>query len=617
MRDIMRGTPIRPQTHITGDVGQTAVALIFKEWGWTADIVRSDYGEDIDCNIFVDNRRTALHFRCQVKSSADATESVRQTASGDFCISIATSICKAWLLSYFPVLLIVYDGATRQAFWTDVTAQIRENLAALSQDTMTLHVSREKPLHEAKNEIFALVRNFYARLLRLSSTALECEVFPILMPGYRAISLRQDLDARRQAWLSQAIEAGSVQRHRDSLPAWATSIKTLEGPYLYGWKVKFSGDDLDGFTDVLCESLGNFPVSFDEGEWIAFVCSPIRFSAKDDVGTGGTFWNRELTDWWSYARIGTEITSDYDYAFAIPEGFLRQIGRRARSWEVFHHVDPQRDVSIQLFASAATTPAYRSQVSTYRQHVLGQFLPWTCPQNAISELQALLRPLQLVFREVPGAPQGSGSKSGVICTVFFEPRLGLFGIAGSWAEFTRGSVRTLLDEANVFAKLPGQEGPREITDIILGMLGDALADPPDQVLVTERHYIAGLPLDQANRVIIVERFRRANGLSIEKVEHVLTECKEQISSEFPELRSVDASWGIIEFPPYEIIQLSVSWVPPLEESSAYSFERLEPLILGAFDRILPCQETEDDLLSSTYGVLKFASELYFEGDCLY
>ena len=148
------------------------------------------------------------------------------------------------------------------------------------------------------------------------------------------------------------------------------------------------------------------------------------------------------------------------------------------------------------------------------------------------------------------------------------------------------------------------------------MFGDALSDPLDQVLVSERHYTAGLPLDQANRVVVVERFHRTDGSS-EDVEQVLAKCREQIPSKLPGLRSVDVSWGIVEFPPYEIAQLSVSWVPPLEESSACSFERVEPLILGAFDRILPRQETQEEHLRSTHNILKFAGDLYFEGDRLY
>jgi hypothetical protein len=613
----MSDTPIRPQTHITGDVGQTAIALVFKEWGWTADIVQSDYGEDVDCNIFVDHRKTAFRFRCQVKSTADADNSVRQLASGDFCISIATSTCQSWLLSYFPVLLIVYDLATKEAVWANASAQIQDNLTALSQEAMTFHIPRENVLRKSAGEILAVVQNFYARLLRLSSTTVECEMFPVFMPGYRALGLRDYLDARVSAWPPESIELEDISRDIDSLPAWAGVLRTLEGPFLPGWDMKHFGDNLQGFVEMLRRALGDFPISVSADEWIVFLCSPIRFSAKDDVDTRDTFWNRELTDWWAYARLGSEVVSDGDYAFAIPRGFLRQIGGHAQSWEGLRHVDPQRNVCIQLLASAATTPGCRAQASILRQHMLGQFLPWTCPNDAISQLQAMVRPLQLVFREVEGAPRSSGSKVGAICALTLRPSLGAFSQARNWTEFTQGSVHTLLDEAGLLDRLPGRGGPQEVTDIILKMFSGALADLPDQLLLTEYQHVSGLPLDHRNRVVVVERFGRTDSSSTEKADQVLTELKEQISSASSDLRAADASWQTIDFAPYEITQLSVSWVPSLDESSRQSFEGLAPIILNGFDRILPREAESAGHFRTTQDVLRRAGRVYFEGDRLW
>ena len=44
-------TPKRPKSHVTGDIGHTYSALLIKQWGWTADRIESDYGEDLDCSI--------------------------------------------------------------------------------------------------------------------------------------------------------------------------------------------------------------------------------------------------------------------------------------------------------------------------------------------------------------------------------------------------------------------------------------------------------------------------------------------------------------------------------------------------------------------------------------
>ena len=59
----------RIREHIIGDIGETSSSLIFKQWGWTSDKITSDYGEDLDCQVFINNLKTHYHFRCQVKST--------------------------------------------------------------------------------------------------------------------------------------------------------------------------------------------------------------------------------------------------------------------------------------------------------------------------------------------------------------------------------------------------------------------------------------------------------------------------------------------------------------------------------------------------------------------
>src|SRR5262245_16990974 len=98
-------TPSRPESHVVGDVGQTAVSLIFKRWGWTADIIHSDYGEDVECNIFAEGQRTNLYFRCQVKSTS-STEDVTELEGGRFSVAVKTTTCRQWVEEYFPVFLV-------------------------------------------------------------------------------------------------------------------------------------------------------------------------------------------------------------------------------------------------------------------------------------------------------------------------------------------------------------------------------------------------------------------------------------------------------------------------------------------------------------------------------
>ena len=184
----MNEVPTRPTDQTLGDVGETAAILTFKKWGWTADKVASDYGEDVDCNIFIDNRRTALHFRCQVKSAGEKSNYVRRLKTGNFSTSISTRTLRTWLLSYFPVLLIVYDDDNQELYWADATAQVRSRPQVLAQKTATVNVSRANMLRSGAKAIQQLVQRFYERMLRLPSANMSCEVYSILMPGYRAPS---------------------------------------------------------------------------------------------------------------------------------------------------------------------------------------------------------------------------------------------------------------------------------------------------------------------------------------------------------------------------------------------------------------------------------------------
>ncbi len=61
--------PIQSESQSLGDIGEATVLLILKKFKWTADLIKSDFGEDIDCNVFIDNTRTNYHLRCQVKST--------------------------------------------------------------------------------------------------------------------------------------------------------------------------------------------------------------------------------------------------------------------------------------------------------------------------------------------------------------------------------------------------------------------------------------------------------------------------------------------------------------------------------------------------------------------
>jgi len=594
-----------------GDVGETATALVLKKWGWTADIVSSDYGEDLDCFIFVDNRRTSLHFRCQVKSTADTEEHVRHLKSGDFSVSISTSTCKQWLLSYFPVLLVVYDSSTERVWWGDATEQVRKKMNKLSQETITLHVSRL--LAESQSQVTETVQQFYSQLMRLSSKALMCQVYPVIMPGYRAIPMDQIMHAKSSRKLPKDVHIEFTTANKNWLPAWTTSIKTLEQYFVTGLAVTTTGRDIHDFSTMLRNALLNLPLSIAESEWVSYVCSPVEFKANDEVNSENSIWNKELTPWRNYTRLGSVLVSDDDHAFAIPAGFLRQVARRATSWEKFHHVDPLRDVSIQLFALVAATPGERGDIQAMRQHIEGQFIPWICDSTEVDQLNKLLLPLELAFRKVPDIPSPPGQVTGIICTFFFDPGVGLFTPAHAWSEFTDGTVKSKLEGAQLGSNLPGQGGPAEVSELILGMFGNLRDDPPASFISTEMENNSGLPLDHSERRIQVQRFREVTALNRDLVDKILEQCKKDIVRQLGKSRWAECSFDLFEAWPYkQVVELSVVWQPPFEESSAQSFERLEPTVLRAFDKILPRRFRAKKKPAMTHDVLRFAGSLYFE-----
>lgn len=606
--------PQRPRSHITGDIGQTATALIFKQWGWTADFISSDYGEDLDCNIFIRNQRTALHFRCQVKSTAGDKQYIHRLRSGDFSVSIDVSVAKTWLISYFPVLLVVYDESKGEAYWINATEDLRKHLEKLSQKSVSIRVSHLARLRENRASIEGSVQQFYAQMLRLSEPILTCEVFPILMPGYRAVPFHDLLELKRED-LGKKLNPSPITKSNETLPAWTATLRSLTPGQLHGWKLSLDNGTLDDLLDDMRELFSHIKLKISSGEWLSFVCTPVQFSARENEKSPTDYWSKELVDWWSYSSIKRKVFSDASYAFDVPKGFLRQIARRARSWETYHHVDPKKDLAIELFASVATTPSYKAEIATYRQHMLSQFLPWLCPTDKIEDLRNTLLPLELLFREIKGLKSPRGIKPGAICNLFFEPDVRLYGMSRSWNEFSRGSVREKLEKASLIQRIPGKEGGSDIRDFIISMFGYSTDEPPDHLLISERHYVQGLPIDHSQRIISVQRFRSMKKLDKHSANRKLEDCKIQVSSLLTNPEEIHTEVEQIDsFAGEPIYKLSVSWRPNLNESSAESFTRLSSTFLYFFDGLMPRKRSNAGHLQTTFEVLRFAGEVYFEGE---
>jgi len=368
---------------------------------------------------------------------------------------------------------------------------------------------------------------------------------------------------------------------------------------------------------LLATELSGVALPVADGDWLAFVCSPIRFSvqtkdASDSLG-------RDLTGWWSYAKIGARLVSDHQYAFEPPTGFVRQIGKRARSWSGYYFVAPDQDVAVQLLASVATTPADRLFQATLRKHMLGQFLPWECPQGEVEILQQRLWEIQLVFapvEETEPSEDQSHMVLGAISTPMFAPAVGLIPQARNWAELEEGTVRGRIDRIAHLGQLPGREGSAELKGRLLDLVSHLAPEAPEGWIVDGTRPESGLPIDLSLRRVVVQRFRADSAFDPEPAEHLLRECRTALADHVKDVDSIEANAYVIES--FEnIAAVSFSWSPSLNESSAQAIEKALPTIVQLFDKALPRPTPTPGSLATSLGVLRFAAELYFEGDRMY
>lgn len=569
------------------------------------------YGEDLDCQVYIDDQRTPLQFRCQVKSFSAAQGDVRRLRTGDYSVRVSANVCQHWLLAYHPFLLIVYDRLSEQAHWTAVGDQLRARVSDLAQQTVTLRVGANSILQEQQAQVIELIMLFYSRLFKVHSEAVERTVFPVLMPGYRVLPLMgvRDLFSPRDDFSRWR----SVSVHRDTLPAWTTSLLTLDGPFFSGSSFQVASTDLPRYSDLLTSELITAARPCSDGEWLAFVCTPLRFSIQRSPDTEDLF-GKDLTGWWSYARIGSRIVSDHAYAFEPPEDFVRQIGRRARSWDGYYFVSPDFDVALQWLGQVAVTPADRIFRSILREHVLAQFIPWECPVEEVERLQTRLWKVELLFAPLPPDQQRVDSiLRGAICTPMFSPGVGLIPQARDWDELHTGTARSRLAMSS--DAIPGSEGSAELANELKKLVSHLSADPPDGWLVDGTAPEPGLPIDLSMRRIVVQRFRKASEFDPRRSARKLGSLRHRLREVTKDAKVVDVDAYIIES--FEqIAAISVSWTPLLEESSAESVQRVLPQIVQAFDEILPRNAVAGHF-STSMDVLRYSGELYFEGDRMY
>jgi len=521
--------------------------------------------------------------------------------NGDYSVSISSGLLKAWISSYFPVFLVIYEEDSDLCYWTVPIKQILENPSKLEKENPSIRVSKNNIFNcTSKEQIQKEVIDFYHKILRLDESTIECRVTPILMPNYRVIPFHNYSDFIHSKELLEADIAGEFI---ELLPSWMTVLKQLEpSNALTSIKLSSSNPDLDNFLNKLKQKLKTFNYPIKNGEWISFIVSPIK------IGSNNSSWINELTYWTSYTKFGTDIIiSDYDYNFEMPDGFLGQVSRRARSWDYCHYVQPKKDIAIQFFGGYEITPSIQNIDKIHDKNIKGQLILWECNKSEIEKISDLLPNLELTIKLIDDSKE--------ICliaitTPMFDPFIGLYSVAMDWDSFENGNVRNKLEKYNLLDILPGNEYKGKTPEFLEEALNRHSNNKYTKALVTEMEYISGFPMMHDERRIQVSRFQMVKPELINDIEIRLKGIKPINKNDFQIDFGLqdDSMWQI------PIYELTISWTPDIQVSSKDEFLNFETEILKTFNEVLPTNNDDSMQLKNTFEILHIAGEIGFENN---
>lgn len=599
--------PVQTDSQSLGDVGENQVQLILKKYKWTADLIKSDFGEDIDCNIFIDNLRTNYHLRCQVKSSKEDSQYVKKLKNGDYSVSIDSPILRAWLTSYFPVFLIIYEEDSELCYWCNPIEQILKTPSKLEKEKPSIRVLKKNTFDSSsKDVILDQVKKFYRKIQRLDEAIIECKVLPVIMPGYKIIPSHNYSDFSID---SVNFSSEIASEYLELLPSWMSVLKKLDPSSILPFiKLKSVNTELDDFLIRLKQKLNSFNYALKNEEWITFIVNPII------VKSTNSSWKNELTYWMSYAKIKNEIVNDFEYNFEKTNGFLNQTSRRARSWPFFHNVDPNKDIALQFFGCYEITPTIKKIHQIHDQSIKGQLLLWECHKNDIEVIIELLDPHELTIKII------SDEKPELliaITTLMFDPFIGIYNTPMDWDSYLNGDVKNKLMQANLIHTLPGAEYKGGIPPFLDNALNQYSTTNYKEVLISNHEYIPGFPLKLEERLIEACRFQMIPPDQIQniekRVEERINKTRDLTSEDYSyKFEMIDNSFGRMP-----IYQLSVSWTPELYKSSKQSYNDREKQLLDFFNDLMPTNFNSSLQMKNSYEILHRAGEIGFEAEEAY
>lgn len=596
----------RNKEHIIGDVGETSSSLIFKLWGWTADKIVSDYGEDIDCQVFINNLKTHYHFRCQIKSTIKNENYIRKLKNGDFSVSIDIEIAKSWLLAYYPVFLIIYDESLKNHYWINANRYIKENLYKLSQKSISFRILACNILKDSKDKFLSEIKYFYENIFRIDSPVLNTNIYPIIMPNYLSINIEYSKTLPQSEYFE--IEPDTVNIAK--LPSWFLNIEALNPPNIFSINIYSNENNVEKFINQIKSFVKGWDIKIKENEWLSFIIAPIQIVSREENKSENELWNKNITNWFCLSKVGDDIFYEEQYAFQPPEGFYSQVARKAMSYEIFHHINPKDDIAIELFSSVKTSLSYKYETNIFFRQIDSQFIPWKIKTDEEKILFDQL-PDDLTFSKVEGIENISGYTRGIISRSIFNPAVGLFHAITDWDDLHFNSVRNKIRNLYLKNKIVGIEDEQSTSKIIHSYF-DNFNEVEEQISISEKDKIDGYPLDLSRRMIFIQRYRKIKVLDLDAIDKKLGDALDELKKR-DDLYEIYSGYQEVDeyttgIPIYRIF---IHWRPALRDSSKDSYEKIKKFILREFDRIFP-QEKKDIDDNNTYDILRFCGQLYFE-----
>ena len=356
--------------------------------------------------------------------------------------------------------------------------------------------------------------------------------------------------------------------------------------------------NLKDFLLNIEKTLHSFKFALKKSEWVSFIISPIKTTSNNST------WINELTFWMTYSKKNKNVLNDFEYNYGVPLGFNKQIIRRARSWDYFHSVNPDKDLALQLFGAYPVTPSIQNIDNIHAQNIKGQYILWTCKKEEIDSLFDLINIHELTIQII----DSHDDIILAITTIMFDPFMGLSVVPKDWDSFENGSVRNVLKKNKLINRLPGKEYFGELPDYLSNALDKYSNTSYNKIVLTELDYIPGFPLMLDQRLIQVSRFQIIPRNKIEEINNSLQGIC------FLKLKNFSIEFGIKDDSYWKdpICELLITWCPEISKSSKQAYEEVEESVLSIFNKILPTNSSAH--LKNSYEILHIAGEIGFEID---